>query len=442
MPRVYPTHVPVEVPTLEPEDRLRRFKAELHRQLISSLDLSVLGSLTEDELRVEVRRAAEDQCRRSPELLSLGERERLVAEILDETFGLGPLESLMHDPEVTDILVNGAETVYVERNGRLEQSDVKFNNDQHLLQIIQRIAGRVGRRVDETSPMVDARLIDGSRVNAIIPPLALNGPTMSIRRFGIHPLRITDLLARKSITPEMVQFLSACIKGRINLIISGGTGSGKTTLLNALSSFIPTNERIATIEDAAELQLQQPHVVRLETRPANVEGSGLVTTRDLTRNALRMRPDRIIVGECRGAEALDMLQAMNTGHEGSLTTIHANDCRDALSRLEMMVGMAGFEIPIWTIRRQIASAIQVVVQMARLMGGQRRIVRISEILGMEGDVISMHDLFSFKQTGVDESGTAQGYFTVHGIRPRCMERIEVCGIRLPNELFENRLLPL
>lgn len=442
MPRVYPTHVPVEVPTLEPEDRLRRFKAELHRQLISSLDLSVLGSLTEDELRVEVRRAAEDQCRRSPELLSLGERERLVAEILDETFGLGPLESLMHDPEVTDILVNGAETVYVERNGRLEQSDVKFNNDQHLLQIIQRIAGRVGRRVDETSPMVDARLIDGSRVNAIIPPLALNGPTMSIRRFGIHPLRITDLLARKSINPEMVQFLSACIKGRINLIISGGTGSGKTTLLNALSSFIPTNERIATIEDAAELQLQQPHVVRLETRPANVEGSGLVTTRDLTRNALRMRPDRIIVGECRGAEALDMLQAMNTGHEGSLTTIHANDCRDALSRLEMMVGMAGFEIPIWTIRRQIASAIQVVVQMARLMGGQRRIVRISEILGMEGDVISMHDLFSFKQTGVDESGTAQGYFTVHGIRPRCMERIEVCGIRLPNELFENRLLPL
>ncbi len=300
MPRVYPTHVPVEVPTLEPEDRLRRFKAELHRQLISSLDLSVLGSLTEDELRVEVRRAAEDQCRRSPELLSLGERERLVAEILDETFGLGPLESLMHDPEVTDILVNGAETVYVERNGRLEQSDVKFNNDQHLLQIIQRIAGRVGRRVDETSPMVDARLIDGSRVNAIIPPLALNGPTMSIRRFGIHPLRITDLLARKSITPEMVQFLSACIKGRINLIISGGTGSGKTTLLNALSSFIPTNERIATIEDAAELQLQQPHVVRLETRPANVEGSGLVTTRDLTRNALRMRPERIIVGECRG----------------------------------------------------------------------------------------------------------------------------------------------
>src|SRR5262245_33179590 len=332
------------------EDRLLQHKKELHEQLIASMDLSALGTLSQEDLRLEVRRAAEDLCRHSSDLLSLAERERLVNEVLDETFGLGPLEPLMRDPTVTDILINGPKTVYVERYGQLEQVPIAFNDEAHLVQIVQRIAGRIGRRVDETSPMVDARLPDGSRVNAIIPPLALDGTLVSIRRFGARPLMTADMLAKKSITKEMVQFLTSCIKARINMIISGGTGSGKTTLLNALSAAVPAKERVATIEDAAELRLQQPHVVRMETRPANIEGSGQVTTRDLVRNALRMRPDRIIIGECRGPEALDMLQAMNTGHEGSMTTIHANDTRDSLSRLEMMVGMAGFDVPIWIIR--------------------------------------------------------------------------------------------
>jgi pilus assembly protein CpaF len=288
--------------------------------------------------------------------------------------------------------------------------------------------------------MVDARLADGSRVNAIIPPLALDGPLVSIRRFGAKPIQIPDLVTRGAITPEMVTFLSACVKARVNIVVSGGTGSGKTTLLNALSAYIAHDERVATIEDAAELRLQQPHVARMETRAANIEGTGEVTTRDLVRNALRMRPDRIIVGECRGPEALDMLQAMNTGHEGSLTTIHANETRDALSRLEMMVGMAGFDLPIWTIRRQIASAIQIVVHLSRLIGGARKVIRVSEITGMEGDVLSMHDIFGFKQTGVDERGNAQGYFSVNGIRPKCLERLEAAGIRLPYEMFERGIL--
>src|SRR5436309_10930981 len=311
------------------EDRFLRYKRELHQRLIGGMDLSTIGSLSEEELRREVRRAAEELCRLSPDLLSLVERERLVTEVLDETFGLGPLEPLLKDPNISDILINGPKTIYIERFGRLERTEIAFNDDRHLLQIIQRIVSRVGRRVDETTPMVDARLPDGSRVNAIIPPLALDGCLLSIRRFGSKPLLIADLLAKKAITPEMIQFLSACAKARVNMLISGGTGSGKTTLLNALSAFIPTHERVATIEDAAELRLQQPHVVRMETRPANIEGTGEVATRDLVRNALRMRPDRIIVGECRGPEALDMLQAMNTGHDGSLTSLHANDTRDA-----------------------------------------------------------------------------------------------------------------
>jgi pilus assembly protein CpaF len=424
------------------DDRFLRYKQELHQQLISSMDLSTIGTMNEDDLRLEVRRAAEELCRLSSDLLSLSERERLVNEVLDETFGLGPLEPLMRDPTITDILINGPKTVYVERNGQLERSVVAFNDERHLLQIVQRIVGRVGRRVDETTPMVDARLSDGSRVNAIIPPLALDGTLLSIRRFGARPLLVADLIAKKSITPEMVEFVSSCSKARINMLISGGTGSGKTTLLNALSAFIPAHERVATIEDAAELRLQQPHVARMETRPANIEGTGEVTTRDLVRNALRMRPDRIIVGECRGAEALDMLQAMNTGHDGSLTTIHANDTRDALTRLEMMVGMAGFDLPIWIIRRQMASAIQIVVQVARLPGGPRKVIKISEITGMEGDVISMHDLFAFKQTGVDDAGVAQGYFHATGIRPKVLERLESAGIRLPVELFERRIISL
>jgi pilus assembly protein CpaF len=422
------------------EERFLLHKKELHQQLITSMDLSTIGTMSEDELRVEVRRAAEELCRRSSDLLSLSERERLVNEVLDETFGLGPLEPLMRDPTITDILVNGPKTVYIERRGRLERTSIAFHDDRHLLQIIQRIAGRIGRRVDETSPMVDARLMDGSRVNAIIPPLALDGALVSIRRFGAKPLLIDDLVAKKSIPPDFVKFLAACVKARINILISGGTGSGKTTFLNALSSYIPVEERVATIEDAAELQLQQPHLARMETRPSNIEGTGEVTTRDLVRNALRMRPDRIIIGECRGPEALDMLQAMNTGHEGSLTTVHANDTRDALTRIEMMTGMAGFDMPMWIIRRQIASAIQIVIQLGRLAGGPRKCIQISEITGMEGEVMSMHDLFGFKQTGVDKHQVAQGYFYASGIRPKCLEKLEISGAGLPVEMFERRMI--
>jgi pilus assembly protein CpaF len=422
------------------EDRLLRYKRELHQQLIAAMDLSAIGTMNEEELRLEVRRAAEELCRHSSDLLSLSERERLVNEVMDETFGLGPLEPLLRDQTISDILVNGPKTVYVERRGRLERTGVAFNDERHLLLIIQRIAARVGRRVDETSPMVDARLPDGSRVNAVIPPLALDGSLLSIRRFGSKALLASDLMAKKSITPEMVRFLSACVEARVNILISGGTGSGKTTLLNMLSGYIPDEERVATIEDAAELRLQQSHVVRMETRAANIEGTGEVKTRDLVRNALRMRPDRIVIGECRGPEALDMLQAMNTGHEGSMTTIHSNDTRDALSRLEMMVGMAGFDLPIWIIRRQIASALQIVVQTSRLIGGPRKVTKISEITGMEGEVICMHDLFSYKQTGVDDQRVAQGYFQASGIRPHCLDRLETAGVRLPLELFERRVL--
>jgi pilus assembly protein CpaF len=422
------------------QDRLLHYKKELHQQLIAGMDLSAIGTMNEEQLRLEVRRAAEELCRHSSNLLSLSEREQLVNEVMDETFGLGPIEPLMRDSAITDILINGPKTVYIERQGRLERAEIAFHDERHLLQIVQRIVGRVGRRVDETSPMVDARLPDGSRVNAIIPPLALDGTLLSIRRFGAQPLLIDDLLAKHALTQDMVKFLAACIKARINIVISGGTGSGKTTLLNALSSYIPAAERVATIEDAAELRLQQPHVARMETRPANIEGTGEVTTRDLVRNALRMRPDRIIIGECRGPEALDMLQAMNTGHDGSLTTIHANDTRDALSRLEMMVGMAGFDLPMWLIRRQIASAIHIIIQVARLTGGPRKVVKISEITGMEGEIISMHDVFAFKQTGIDDQQEAQGYFHATGIRPKCLERLEISGSRLPNEMFERRVL--
>jgi pilus assembly protein CpaF len=347
---------------------------------------------------------------------------------------------LLKDPAVSDILINGPSTVYVERHGQLEKADVSFTDNRHLLHIIQRIVGQTGRRVDETSPMVDSRLPDGSRVNAIIPPLAIDGALVSIRRFGVHPIQAQDLVANKSMTAEMVDFLAACVRARLNILVSGGTGSGKTTLLNVLSAFIPNKERVVTIEDAAELRLQQPHVGRLETRPANVEGVGEVTTRDLVRNALRMRPDRIIIGECRGPEALDMLQAMNTGHEGSLTTVHANDTREALGRLEIMVGMSGFELPIWVIRRQIASAIHIVVQVNRLLGGARKIVKISEVLGMEGDNFTMHDLFAFKQTGVDANQVAQGYFQSTGVRPHCLERLASFGAALPPQLFERRIL--
>jgi pilus assembly protein CpaF len=402
------------------------------------MDLSVLSKSDPEELRREVRSAAAELCRRSTDLLNLPERERLIEEVMDETFGLGPLESLMRDPTISDIMINGPKTVYVERKGRLQRSEVVFNDEKHLLQIVQRIANRVGRRVDETTPMVDARMSDGSRFNAIIPPLALDGSLVSIRRFGAKPLLMPDLVKFGALTQDMADFLSACIKARLNTVVSGGTGSGKTTLLNSLSSFVPDDERVATIEDAAELRLQQPHVVRMETRSKNIEGHGEVTCRDLVKNALRMRPDRIIIGECRGAETLDMLQAMNTGHDGSMTTVHANDTRDAIGRMEMMIGMAGFDLPIWIIRKQIASAVHVIVQAARLSGGLRRIIKISEITGMEGDVVSMHDLFVFKQTGVDADRVAQGYHMATGIRPKCMDRLEISGTRLSPSMFERK----
>ncbi|MCE9546738.1 MAG: CpaF family protein [Planctomycetia bacterium] len=432
----------VEVLDGVPQDdgAMSRIKRELHRQVITGMDLSLIGSLQEEDLRQEVRQLAEELCHHRSDLLSLSEREQLVNEVLDEVFGLGPLEPLFRDPDVTDILVNGPNTVYVERNGRLERTKVRFVDSDHVVAIVQRIVGRVGRRIDETTPMVDARLPDGSRLNAIIPPLALDGPLVSVRRFGVRRLGAADLIANNSITQEMMDFLSACVTGRLNVLISGGTGSGKTTLLNVFSSFIPPEERVATIEDAAELQLQQPHVARMETRPANVEGKGEVSTRDLVKNSLRMRPDRIIIGECRGPESLDMLQAMNTGHDGSLTTIHANTTRDATSRLEMMVGMAGFDLPIWTIRRQIAAAIHIVVQVSRLVGGARKVVRVSEITGMEGDMLSMHDIFEFQQTGLDANKRAKGEFWATGIRPHCLRRLEESGVSVPLEMFEARVL--
>jgi pilus assembly protein CpaF len=368
------------------------------------------------------------------------ERERLIDEVLDETFGFGPLEVLLKDPTISDILINGPHKVYVERRGKLEKTDVKFRDNQHLLQIIDRIVSKVGRRVDETSPMVDARLPDGSRVNAIIPPLALDGPSMSIRRFGSNPLKLDDLLNFKAFTPEIAMVMEAAIKARLNIIISGGTGCGKTTLLNTLSSFIPADERIVTIEDAAELQLQQDHVVRLETRPANIEGKGEITTRDLVRNALRMRPDRVVIGECRGAEALDMLQAMNTGHEGSLTTLHANTPRDALARLETMIMMGGFELPVKAMRQQISSAVDVIIQANRLQGGPRKVTSISEVIGMEQEIIIMQEVFRFKQLGIDQNGRAFGQFEATGVRPKFVQRLEAAGIRLPANLFSERVL--
>jgi pilus assembly protein CpaF len=422
----------------ERSSQFEQLKVRIHQQLVQRLDVQNLRTLPPDTVRAEVRIVIRELCQSERGLLSSQDQERLMDEVMDETFGLGPLETLLKDPTITDILINRFDKVYVERRGRLERVDVRFRDNQHLRQIIDRIVGLVGRRVDETSPMVDARLADGSRVNAIIPPLALDGPALSIRRFGAKPLQLEDLIRNGAFPPPVMDFLSAAVRARCNVLISGGTGSGKTTLLNCLSRYIPEDERVVTIEDAAELQLQQPHVVRLETRPPNIEGRGEVTQRDLVKNCLRMRPDRIIIGEVRSAEALDMLQAMNTGHEGSMTTIHANSTRDAIARLEVMIAMAGYDIPIRALRHQISSALQIVVQAARLTGGQRKVVRVTEITGMEGDNVQMHDIFIYEQTGVDAQGMATGNFTVTGIRPRCCDRIESRGIPLPPELFQRR----
>ena len=418
-------------------DELKRV---IHSKLVDKLDLSRVSDLAGDVLRREIRLVVERLCDTENPLLNRMERERLIDEVLDETFGFGPLEMLLKDPTVSDILVNGPFKVYVERRGKLEKTDVKFRDNQHLMQIIDRIVSKVGRRVDETSPMVDARLPDGSRVNAIIPPLALDGPSLSIRRFGTNPLKLEDLLSFKAFTPEMAMLLEAAIKARLNIVISGGTGCGKTTLLNTLSAFIPGDERIVTIEDAAELQLQQDHVVRLETRPPNIEGKGAVTTRDLVRNALRMRPERIIIGECRGAETLDMLQAMNTGHARSMTTLHANTTRDAQARLETMIMMAGMELPLKAMRQQIASAVDIIIQANRLQGGPRKVTNICEICGMEQDVIIMQDVFRYKQLGIDQNGRAFGQFEATGVRPKFISKLEAAGIRLPTNLFQERIL--
>src|SRR5438309_185488 len=415
-------------------------KRLIHGKLVDKLDLSRVSDLEGNTLRREIRLVVERLCDTENPLLNRMERERLIDEVLDETFGFGQLEVLLKDPTISDILVNGPYKVYVERRGKLEKTDVKFRDNEHLLQIIDRIVSKVGRRVDETSPMVDARLPDGSRVNAIIPPLALDGCSMSIRRFGSNPLKLEDLLNYKAFTPEMAMLMEAAIKARLNVIISGGTGSGKTTLLNTLSSFIPHDERVITIEDAAELQLQQDHVVRLETRPPNIEGKGAVLCRDLVRNALRMRPERIIIGECRGGESLDMLQAMNTGHSGSMTTLHANTPRDAQARLETMIMMAGMELPIKAMRQQISSAVDLIVQANRLQGGPRKITSITEVMNMEQDVIIMQDIFRYKQLGIDSNGRAHGQFEATGVRPSFMQRLEQSGMKLPTNLFQERVL--
>ncbi|HTU22047.1 MAG TPA: CpaF family protein [Gemmataceae bacterium] len=415
-------------------------KRLIHGKLVDKLDLSRVSDLEGDTLRREIRLVVERLCDTENPLLNRMERERLIDEVLDETFGFGPLEVLLKDPTISDILVNGPHKIYVERRGKMEKSDVKFRDNDHLLQIIDRIVSKIGRRVDETSPMVDARLPDGSRVNAIIPPLALDGPSVSIRRFGANPLKLEDLLNYKAFTPEMAMLMEACIKARLNIVISGGTGCGKTTLLNTLSSFIPHEERIVTIEDAAELQLQQDHVVRLETRPPNIEGKGAITTRDLVRNALRMRPERIIIGECRGGETLDMLQAMNTGHAGSMTTLHANTPRDAQARLETMIMMAGMELPIKAMRQQISSAVDLIIQANRLQGGPRKVTTICEVMNMEQDMIIMQDVFRYKQSGIDQNGRAYGQFESTGVRPSFVSRLEAAGIKLPSNLFQERVL--
>ena len=413
-------------------------KTRIHDRLLDLLDLSLIDSLDQhlvkSQIRTVVQRILEEQDNRVP--LNLTEKENLFTEIEDEVLGLGPLEPFLKDDTIADVLINTYNQIFIERFGKLELSESRFKDDTHLMKIIDKIVSSVGRRIDESSPMVDARLTDGSRVNVIIPPLALDGPIMSIRRFGRDPLLINDLILLKSFTKEIGEILKGIVKAKLNILISGGTGSGKTTLLNVLSQFIPEEERIVTIEDAAELQLKQNHLVRLETRPSNIEGKGEVTSRDLVRNSLRMRPDRIIVGEVRGMEAFDMLQAMNTGHEGSITTIHANSSRDALMRLESMVAMAKLDISNEFMRRFIASAINIIIQISRFPDGTRKLISIQEITGMEGNIITLQEIFSFLQTGISEDGKVEGHFRFHGVRPRFVDKFAVAGISIPREIFD------
>ncbi|CAJ9799426.1 type II secretion system protein [Burkholderia pseudomallei] len=414
----------------------QKLRRQMHGAVLERVELERLSRLPAEQVRNEIATLIARILDEEKLLANDLERRQLTIDIYDEMFGFGPLESLLRDPSVSDILVNTASAVYVERYGRLELTDVTFYDDAHLMKVIEKIVSRVGRRIDESSPMVDARLPDGSRVNAIIPPSAIDGPLMSIRRFAVNPLKMDDLVNFQTLTPPMAQLLEALARAKVNVLVSGGTGSGKTTLLNILSGFIPDDERIVTIEDAAELQLQQHHVLRLETRPPNIEGKGEITQRTLVRNALRMRPDRIILGEVRGAEALDMLNAMNTGHEGSLATIHANTPRDALTRLENIIGVAGLALPPKTMRQQISSALSVVVQTARLTDGKRKIISIQELTGMEGEIINMQEIFTFKRTGLDASGNVLGYFTATGVRPKFTERLTAFGIQLPDAMYD------
>ncbi len=421
-----------------PPQEYFELKSRIHNRLLEILDLSILVRLEKNELLGKIRQVVEKiwQEESSSLPLNLSEREKIFTEVLDEVLGLGPLETLLKDPTVSDILVNTYKNIYVERAGKIERTPVRFKDDAHLRTIIDKIVTSVGRRIDDSTPMVDARLEDGSRVNVIIPPLALDGPMVSIRRFAVIPLELDDLIGFKALTPQIGELLKGIVKARLNIIISGGTGSGKTTLLNILSRFIPEDERIVTIEDAAELQLKQEHVVRLETRIANIEGKGEVLQRDLVRNSLRMRPDRIILGEVRGAESFDMLQAMNTGHDGSLTTIHANSARDALMRLETMVAMANLDIPSRFLRRYVSSAVNVIIQVSRMVDGKRRLTSLQEIVGMEGDVITMQEIFSFKQSRVDTEGNVRGRFIFSGVRPKFMDRLISAGIDLPPDIFD------
>ena len=415
----------------------QELKFAIHRKLLDRINLEAVYAMPGDKVRQEIRPSVAKLVNEEKTPLSMAEKDRLIEEVLDEVFGLGPIEPLLRDPTVSDILVTTPRLIYVERRGKLEQTNIQFKDDAHLMRIIERVVSRVGRRIDESSPMVDARLPDGSRVNAVIPPLAVDGPLLSIRRFGSDPLQPADLLRNLSLTEGMLELLKGCVKARLNIIISGGTGAGKTTFLNMLSGFIPSNERIVTIEDAAELQLRQTHVARLETRPPNVEGRGAVLQRHLLINALRMRPDRIILGEVRGEEALDMLQAMNTGHDGSLTTIHANTPRDAISRLEVMIGMASSNLNVRSIRQQVASAIDLFIQCTRFSDGTRKVTYITECLGMEGDLVTTQDIFMFERTGMSSDGRVLGRFRPTGVRPKCSERLKAMGIELPPALFQS-----
>ena len=446
-----PVHTPMnDRPSPEDEQRLvmlgdagafdnrdahTELKVQLHQSLIDLINLSALDKMSREQIEAEVGHIIHDELRKQNHALNQAERKQLVGDVLDELLGLGPLEPLLKDPTISDILVNGPANVFVERFGVLEHTPVRFKDEKHLIRIIQKIVSAVGRRVDESSPMVDARLADGSRVNAVVPPLALDGSLLSIRKFAKVPISMDKLVEIGSIPPQLAEVLKAIVGSRRNVLISGGTGSGKTTLLNAMSAYIDGRERIVTIEDSAELQLQQRHVVRLETRPANIEGKGEVTQRELVKNALRMRPDRIIVGEVRAGEAFDMLQAMNTGHEGSMTTVHANTPRDALSRIEQMIGMSGIDIPARSARAQIASAIHAVVQVGRLSDGRRKLMSVCELTGMEGDVITMQEIFRFRQTGVSNDGQVEGKFEATGIRPRFVDQFVSHGIKLPSSLF-------